>query len=123
MPSFFRQYPLSVLCFAAIVWLSLTWWFPEMPTIEAVPFYDKWGHFVMYGGWCSVIWWELHRHPCRRPWIWAIMLPAMTGGLLELAQTYLTTYRSGDWMDFLANCVGVLIGFLVSMPLRKLRRF
>lgn len=116
-----KHYPLSTLCLTAIVWLSLTTWFPEVPNIEEVPFYDKWAHFVMYGGWTSVIWWENRRHPLPRPLLWGVLVPVMTGGLLELAQAYLTTCRSGDWLDFLANSVGVLLGLGMSLLFRRPR--
>jgi VanZ family protein len=32
------------------------------------------------------------------------------GGMIELAQAYLTTCRSGEWLDLLANSIGVVIG-------------
>ena len=41
-------------------------------------------------------------------------------GCIELMQTYLTTNRSGDWLDFLANSTGVLLavvfGYYVIRP-------
>lgn len=41
---------------------------------------------------------------------WLLLLPISQGCLVELAQTYLTTCRSGDWFDALCNTLGVLIG-------------
>ena len=35
-------------------------------------------------------------------------------GLIEIGQATLTETRGGDWMDFLANIVGVLLGSLFS---------
>lgn len=35
-------------------------------------------------------------------------------GLIELAQAYCTTCRSGDWLDFAANTVGVLLGNVIG---------
>ena len=43
------------------------------------------------------------------------------GGLVELAQAYLTTYRSGDWFDALCNCLGVLLGCLIGILLERFR--
>lgn len=34
---------------------------------------------------------------------------------MELGQAYLTTYRSGDWLDFAANSTGVVLAFLFIM--------
>ena len=38
-----------------------------------------------------------------------ILAPIAMSGCIELMQTYLTTNRSGDWLDFLANSTGVLL--------------
>jgi VanZ family protein len=37
------------------------------------------------------------------------MLPALIGGALELIQNYCTTYRSGEWLDFVADSIGAAI--------------
>ncbi|MBR6086758.1 MAG: VanZ family protein [Prevotella sp.] len=42
--------------------------------------------------------------------VWLLLLPISQGCLVELAQAYLTTCRSGDWFDALCNTLGVLIG-------------
>lgn len=34
---------------------------------------------------------------------------------MELAQKYLTTYRSGEWLDALANSIGVLLAAGVAL--------
>ena len=97
--SFVRIYPLSLLCILLIWVLSLTPFFPETP-FDNVEFADKWTHFVMYGGTCAVIWWEHLRHSkkaSRRP-------------NLRALQAYATTTRSGEWLDFWADSIGVLLG-------------
>ena len=35
-------------------------------------------------------------------------------GVIELLQEYCTTYRGGDWFDFLANISGVTLATLFS---------
>ena len=40
-------------------------------------------------------------------------------GAMELAQAYLTTVRSGDWIDFLANSIGAGIAYLLGAVLLK----
>ena len=35
------------------------------------------------------------------------------GGLTELMQEYFVPLRTGDWMDFLADSIGALIGIVV----------
>ena len=44
------------------------------------------------------------------------------GGGLELAQKYLTTCRSGEWLDFMANSAGVVLAALVAVILARVCR-
>ena len=115
--SYLKRYPLSHLTIATVIILSLAP-FQEMPDLANIRLLDKWVHFVMYGGTCLVIWWEYWQQHKTINWqhaaIGAIVLPVLMGGMLELAQKYLTTYRSGDWLDFVANTIGVGLGALVG---------
>ena len=124
----FRTYPLSCICIALIWILSLTPFFPETP-LSNVEFADKWTHFVMYGGTCAVIWWEHLRHckkNARRPnlqalfWF-AVVGMTLLGGLMELLQAYCTTTRSGEWLDFFADTIGVILGTIIGLILKKLQ--
>ena len=121
---FIRRYPLSLLCIVLIAVLSLTPFFPETP-LDGVEFIDKWTHLVMYGSTCSVIWWEhLRAHAVpdyRRLLLFAVAGMVALGGLMELMQAYCTTTRSGEWLDFLADSLGVLAGTLVGLVLTKIR--
>ena len=124
---FVRKYPFSTLCLALIGVLSFTPFFPETP-LDNVKFIDKWMHLVMYGGTCSVIWWEhlrLCKKETRRPNLRALFWFALVGmiilgGLVELGQAYCTTTRSGEWLDFWADSLGVLLGTAVGLLMRRL---
>ena len=117
------HYPLSVLCIALIGVLSLTPFFPETP-LDDVASIDKWTHMVMYGGTCSVIWLEYlrsHRRIDRlRLLLWAVAGMVMLGGLMELMQAYCTTTRSGEWLDFWADSLGVLVGTAIGLLMNVL---
>ena len=110
---FVRKYPFSVFCIVLIWVLSLTLFFPETP-LDDVQFIDKWTHLVMYGGTCSVIWFEYLRHHHTINWRKVLFLAVvgmiLLGGLMELLQAYCTTTRSGEWLDFWSDTVGVLLG-------------
>ena len=41
-------------------------------------------------------------------WIGAVLCPIVMSGIIEILQEYCTTYRGGDWFDFLANTCGVI---------------
>lgn len=116
-----RKYPFSLLCTAVIWVLSLM----KMPEVEVpgVELADKWVHFIMYGGLCGVIWIEyLHCHrrseySTVRLFAGAWLLPAIMGGVLELLQAYCTATRSGDWLDFAANTIGVTLAAVIMLPI------
>ena len=112
-----RKYPLSLLCILLIGVLSLAPYFPETP-LDDVAFIDKWTHLVMYGGTCTVIWWEyLRSHSTLNSRKLLITLVGMIllGGLMELLQAYCTTTRYGDWLDFWADSIGVLLGYAIGL--------
>ncbi len=44
---------------------------------------------------------------------WALFIPVLFGGCIELAQHYLVQGRTGDWFDFAANVSGVIVAYLV----------
>jgi len=121
--SIVRRYPLSLLCIALIWFLSLTPFFPETP-FDNVQFIDKWTHLVMYGGTCGVIWWEYLRHHQqlnkRKLLLWPLLGMIALGGVMELLQAYCTTTRSGEWLDFYADTVGVLLGNGVGLLMNVL---
>lgn len=115
-----RNYPLSSLLIVAI-WVVCLIPIPETP-LNDVAFIDKWTHFVMYGSLTICIWSEyMYRHRKSSLFRWKNLLigglvcPVIMGGMIELAQAYLTTCRSGDWFDFLCNSLGVMLGCLVSL--------
>lgn len=96
---------------------------PEQAPMSDVPLIDKWVHMVMYGGLVFVMWVDrVVRNKQKFSWVArAVMLlyAAALGGAMELVQAYLTTCRSGDWVDFEADVVGALLGVLACMGLNR----
>lgn len=76
----------------------------------------------MYLGTCSVLWVEYfrsHRQASRNVLcLFMVVLPILMSGIIELVQEYFTTCRTGDWLDFAANSLGVLLALALS-PLYK----
>jgi len=120
-----RRYPLTLLCLALVWYLSLFIMIPET-RLSHVKFIDKWTHFVMYGGTCSVMWWEYLRcHKLlegRKLFLYAWLGPVLMSGLLELLQKYCTTTRQGEWLDFAANTVGVTLGTIIGLVMYKVKK-
>lgn len=99
---------------------------PDVPELDDVPFFDKWVHFVMYGGLTLAMWFDWWRQsrwamPQCSFIIASFAFPAVWGGLMELAQAYLTTCRSGDWIDFYADCFGALLGVIIAYSTWKIK--
>lgn len=106
-----KNHPLTTLEVIAI-WVVCMIPVPETPLAE-IRFIDKWTHFVMYGSLSLVVWAEHYYRFGKKPWMaWACAI--VMGGIIELAQAYLTTCRSGDWFDFLCNSLGVILGILIA---------
>lgn len=110
----------SILAYAAVFTLSIIP-VPEVPELERVPIFDKWVHFVMYGAICCCVWLDHYRHcgTSRRVgltvWAKTVIFPILFGGIMELWQAYLTTCRSGDWYDLLADSIGVFLSLPVGL--------
>lgn len=115
-----RKYKFSIICILLIWFLSI-WFVPPHTPLNNVKFIDKWTHFVMYGGTCSVIWWEYLRSHTRLNWprlfllVW--LAPIVMSGCLELIQEYCTTNRSGEWLDLAANATGCTLGAIIGISM------
>ena len=115
-----KKYLFTTIVSVAIVVLS-TIPIPENPPLGDVPLIDKWVHMVMYGGLVFVMWVD-HAMRNKRRFTWMarlimVIYSIALGGAMELVQAYLTTCRSGDWIDFEADAVGALLGVLLCMGL------
>jgi len=77
---------------------------------------DKLQHFFSYSllTWVFVL--VFHPNSNKRRFILIIQLIAF-GGMIELLQG-LTSYRSAEWLDLLANCMGILFAVLLT-PLKS----
>ncbi len=120
-----KRYPVSSLLVVSI-WIICLVPIPENVPLGDVPMMDKWTHFVMYGVLCTVVWWEyLRRHRQKNAsklFLLAFLAPIVMSGLIELAQAHLTGgNRSGDWLDFLANSIGVVLGNVIGILLATFR--
>ena len=120
----FKTYKFTLICIVLIWYLCLF----KPPTLRIHTFegFDKFTHIIMYLGTCSVFWFEYFRNSYRfsktKLAMIAIIAPILMSGVIELCQEYLTTYRSGDWYDFLANSSGVLMAFIGALVYRKLKK-
>ncbi|MFB1023313.1 MAG: VanZ family protein [Vicingaceae bacterium] len=98
----------------AICWLS----FAPLQEFKIKPVVgvDKIAHVAMYG---LLMWFlfvaQLKGNMHTILIIFAFALASAT----ELIQHYLVPNRTGDWLDFIANCFGLIVVFLLSKRFRK----
>ena len=116
MKHYLVNYKFSLLIVGVILYLSF--FTPPKTELDTVTNIDKLAHICMYGGLCTILWWEylrthaiIHR---LRTLIGAVLLPIALSGVIELLQEYATTNRSGDWADMIANCIGVCAAALLG---------
>lgn len=102
-------YRKSILVLSAIAYLSLL----REPTIS-LPYVigmDKWIHAIMYLVLTLTLLWDSQ----QRPKLWWIVgvFSAIFGGFIEVLQEQFFYPRTGDWMDWLADCIGVIVAIIV----------
>jgi len=114
-----RTYPLSLLCVAAVWYLSLF----KPPSIGLGGFAgsDKVVHALMYFGISITMWWEYRKSHARverlRTAAAFVVAPILMSGMIELLQEYATAYRSGEWWDLAANSLGVAVAAIAGNTL------
>ncbi|WP_231874467.1 VanZ family protein [Polaribacter atrinae] len=89
-----------------------------MPKIETgINNVDKIYHFIAYFT-LSITWlFSFYRKPSLKYVI--IICCILFGIIIEVSQQTLTTYRTGDYKDALANTVGIILGFIVFNQILK----
>lgn len=114
--------PASHLFRALGIGIVIAIWVLSLIPIDqgAVPGGDKSHHFIAYFS-CMWVWGQVYRTPLARLKL-AIAFSVM-GVLVECAQG-MTSYRFFEWMDMVANAIGVICGWLVvTIQLAVQRRF
>ena len=116
MLHYLKTYPITLTIIVAICYLSF--FTPPQTKIEEISNIDKLAHTCMYGGLCLVIWFEYLRHhrtiSYARMLTGGIIAPILMSGIIELLQAYCTTNRSGDWIDFFANILGIIAAAFID---------
>lgn len=121
----------SILFWPATRWLLIGWVIfllclpgsalPGNPLLERIHF-DKWVHVFLFA--CLSLAWCVWVYQTCKPsnWLsyifWVLILGILLGVLLEFVQDRWIPLRSFDWMDMVADTVGMLTGWLVSRPFR-----
>lgn len=93
----------------AITWLALA---PKPPDGVSTG-WDKSNHALAFAALAFAGVWALWPRP--RQWLWLVAALLAYGGAIEVAQGFLPP-RSADWVDLLADGIGIAIGLLAALP-------
>ncbi|MBQ5888888.1 MAG: VanZ family protein [Bacteroidaceae bacterium] len=120
--TYIKRYLLTLLTLVLI--LCLTFYKPPyMERTNMIVEIDKLVHLVMYFTLCAVFWYENFKVTLKPKMRWmvifAIVIPAAFSGAMEYLQYRLTSYRSGDFDDFVYNTIGVLSAALFSLVVTR----
>lgn len=91
----------------------------SLPTLAGA---DKWVHGLMYAILGGIACWDSigMKMSGWRLGLIAIMLPIVYGGAIEVIQEQWFAPRSGEWMDWGADCIGVIMGATAIMISKRL---
>lgn len=80
-----------------------------LPTIDGG---DKGMHCLAFMILTLTLLWDSHNTRLKSwtKYTLATTIPAIYGGFIEIIQHYFLAPRTGDWMDWIADCIGILLG-------------
>ena len=100
---FYKKHTKTIIWSIIILILSFIR-LPQNTAAELIPFADKIVHFILY-----LILGIIMAHEADNKLI-AVIYIILLGMLIEIGQNELTTYRTGDYLDFLTDLVGGILG-------------
>ncbi len=114
----------TVLAFGLVLWLTLA---PNPVPDEDIPIFpgaDKIVHAIMMGGLTGIILFDYNRAKTRPSEDIPFDVICITGIAMlvfcildEIAQTSMGLGRSGDFWDFVADSVGILLACVLAKPI------
>lgn len=117
MPKSFIHYYWRTVIVLMVIFLLSTLSFSSTDSIKLVrfPHSDKVAHFLFYLGLGGVLYFDFQKDRLLRPrydaMLWILFASGVVyGGVIELVQMYCTTTRSGEWLDWAADIVGLAVG-------------
>lgn len=103
----------TILVLCVITYLSLT----RDPHVSIPSFTgaDKLAHLLMYMLLSFVVLWDIQSLRISIFWkaIIALVFSSIFGGFIEIIQEFFFYPRTGDWIDWVADCIGAIIGLLL----------
>lgn len=112
----------------AVIWAILVA-FLSLSSVSIVPEFiwsdligvDKLGHAVFYSILGLLVFYGFYKHPKRYRYmvLWTVMMCSGFGILMEVLQMWMRTGRRFEFLDILADVIGVLIAYCIFNALVK----
>lgn len=97
--------------------------FRKLPSVQ-IPYADKFVHFAMFlilGSALCYDFFRAHRHTPYSPYkslAICVLYPIILGAVIEIAQKTWFYPRSAEWLDWIADMLGVIVAFLFFLLLK-----
>ena len=95
---------LAIICYGLFIPANEL---PVKPFLK-IPHFDKIVHFSLFFGLCILFFRPFEKLDLRQ-YLWAPVTSILIGASLELSQHLISSSRSTDFYDFLANTAGIFI--------------
>jgi VanZ family protein len=94
--------------------------------ISLIPFQDKFVHLSFYLGLSFILlldyyYFNHYKITNNKVIILLFFFTILYGGIIELLQGILFKERSAEWLDFIANSIGSIIGTIIFFILKKFK--
>jgi VanZ family protein len=118
-----KKYWVSI-AFCVIILILCFMNLPEMPDGPPMPNFDKLVHLLMFLGLSGTVFFDnssflKKKVSYQRIVLGSFLFPTLFSGLIEIMQEYLTTTRTGDWMDFLFDGIGAFLGLAICLKINS----
>jgi len=87
--------------------------------ITVIPFLDKVIHLSMYFILTILLLFELQLSTKKNTIAMIMLYSLLFGSLMEILQSYIFVYRSGDYLDFIFNSLGTIVALFFFKHSRK----
>ncbi len=125
LKKFLIEYKITILT-AVVIFILSTVSFSSSATSIPIKHFDKLVHLIMYF-FLAFVFYKDYTHNRvfdhkKYHFFLLFLYPLLYGGFIEIIQEYCTQNRGAEWLDWLADGVGVLLGLLVYHWLKKKKR-
>jgi VanZ family protein len=101
---------------------------PDVPEDLRLDNFDKIVHFLMFLALSGVVFFDNSSYLKQKISLFRIFLgsflyPTLLGGFIEILQGFLSPNRTGDWLDFLFDEIGIFVGILICYLINSKLKF